>query len=268
MRVRERPWFLRSPTTSSRNQKLKQLFLSKLAHFERHFVSLKISLFRKRECYNFSFRQIWLLQKNSKAKFSNNPSLTFASLPSEPRAITIPLNHLHINRYPGGYPDSPAPRCSLEPRAIVPSFTFSTSVLFSFSWERSEQMKRTSLMFLVQPPQDSLCLPQGSSLSSESLAWKEYVRRNICHEKYAHKRCKNPSPPTTRAQEKNVFFTGNFSHTFQKKRQYTDVIHLVCDHYWANKPTRGVSRRPTVFLAKKLPKYILKQPNYVVLGDP
>ncbi len=35
-----------------------------------------------------------------------------------------------------------------------------------------------------------------------------------------------------------------------------------------NKPTRGVSRRPTVFLAKKLSKYRLKQPNYVVLGDP
>ena len=35
-----------------------------------------------------------------------------------------------------------------------------------------------------------------------------------------------------------------------------------------NKPSRGVSRLQTVFLAKKLSKYRLKQPHYVVLGDP
>ena len=35
-----------------------------------------------------------------------------------------------------------------------------------------------------------------------------------------------------------------------------------------NKPSRGVSRLPTVFLSKKLSKYRLKQPKYIVLGDP
>ena len=35
-----------------------------------------------------------------------------------------------------------------------------------------------------------------------------------------------------------------------------------------NKPSHGVSRLPTVFLAKKLSKYILKQPKYIVLGPP
>ena len=35
-----------------------------------------------------------------------------------------------------------------------------------------------------------------------------------------------------------------------------------------NKPSCGVSRLPTVFLAKKLSKYRLKQPKYIVLGTP
>ena len=35
-----------------------------------------------------------------------------------------------------------------------------------------------------------------------------------------------------------------------------------------NKPSRGVFRLPTVLLAKKLSKYRLKQPKYIVLGTP
>ena len=33
---------------------------------------------------------------------------------------------------------------------------------------------------------------------------------------------------------------------------------------WRNKPSRGVSRLPTVFLAKKLSKYRLKPPKYIL----
>ena len=35
-----------------------------------------------------------------------------------------------------------------------------------------------------------------------------------------------------------------------------------------NKPSRGVSRLPTVFLQRKLSKYRLKRPKYIVLGNP
>ena len=35
-----------------------------------------------------------------------------------------------------------------------------------------------------------------------------------------------------------------------------------------NKRSRGISRLPIIFLAKKLSKYRLKQPKYIVLGTP
>ena len=38
-------------------EKLQRLFFSKSAHFERHFMSLKISQFREKRCSNFSFWQ-------------------------------------------------------------------------------------------------------------------------------------------------------------------------------------------------------------------
>ena len=48
----------------------------------------------------------------------------------------------------------------------------------------------------------------------------------------------------------------------------TEVNARLKEEFKSNKPTRGVSQRPTVFLTKKLSKYRLKRPKYIVLGDP
>ena len=53
---------------------------------------------------------------------------------------------------------------------------------------------------------------------------------------------------------------------------YHDFTH--CNHYIPyykinlNKPSRGVSRLPTVFIPRKLSKYRLKPPKDIVLGNP
>ena len=45
-------------------------------------------------------------------------------------------------------------------------------------------------------------------------------------------------------------------------------LKMVIFKFYPNKPSRGVSRLLTVFHAKKLSKYRLKQPKYIVLGTP
>ena len=59
---------------------------------------------------------------------------------------------------------------------------------------------------------------------------------------------------------------------FFKKALGTFFYHLQaltkCKVSEKNKPTRGVSPLPTVFLPRKLPKYRLKPPKDIALGNP
>ena len=79
-------------------------------------------------------------------------------------------------------------------------------------------------------------------------------------------------------------FTGTRPLATLKYRLFIVVIYFIviaidtweyhsCHKSWIpesnnNKPSRGVSRLPTVFLTKKLSKYRLKRPKYIVLGTP